>query len=265
MVDTLIKTASPVGEPYSQPKTSAGPAVQHSMAQTAVLHILPGVVVTAIFFLTVPIVRRLGLPEDAAKLLFAMPLGVIALQLGFLLYQGRRQSGKPTLEGVVLYREPMPIWQYLVFGLLLLAWNLLIYVPVAQLTGPFLDKTLFSWMPAWYSAEADYSAYPRLIVLAVGVASTLVYGAAGVVEELYFRGYLLPRISRFKAWAPVIQTALFSIYHLDMLGYAASVFVGSLGLSYVAYWKKNVYLGAVLHGTLNALFQVIAFLPILLQ
>ena len=35
-----------------------------------------------------------------------------------------------------------------------------------------------------------------------------------MVEELYFRGYLLPRISRLGAWAPLVNTVLFSLYHL---------------------------------------------------
>jgi membrane protease YdiL (CAAX protease family) len=35
-----------------------------------------------------------------------------------------------------------------------------------------------------------------------------------VVEEMYFRGYLLPRISRLGAWAPLVNTVLFSLYHL---------------------------------------------------
>jgi uncharacterized protein len=32
-------------------------------------------------------------------------------------------------------------------------------------------------------------------------------------EELYFRGYLLPRLYRFGIWAPLINISLFSLYH----------------------------------------------------
>ena len=35
-----------------------------------------------------------------------------------------------------------------------------------------------------------------------------------MVEEMFFRGYLLPRISRLGAWAPLVNTVLFSLYHL---------------------------------------------------
>jgi hypothetical protein len=35
-----------------------------------------------------------------------------------------------------------------------------------------------------------------------------------ITEELYFRGFLLPRIDRYGIWAPVLNTFLFSIYHV---------------------------------------------------
>ena len=34
-----------------------------------------------------------------------------------------------------------------------------------------------------------------------------------VVEELYFRGFLLPRMERLGRWAPLVNATLFSIYH----------------------------------------------------
>jgi membrane protease YdiL (CAAX protease family) len=37
---------------------------------------------------------------------------------------------------------------------------------------------------------------------------------APVVEEMYFRGYLLPRLSRLGRWAPVLNVTLFALYHL---------------------------------------------------
>jgi membrane protease YdiL (CAAX protease family) len=49
-----------------------------------------------------------------------------------------------------------------------------------------------------------------MIVLQV-VSSGLV---APVVEELYFRGYLLPRIDRLGIWAPLIGALLFASQHV---------------------------------------------------
>ena len=51
-------------------------------------------------------------------------------------------------------------------------------------------------------------------LLSVVVLYMLTDPAAAFVEELYFRGYLLPRIAHTKGWAPLISTVLFSLQHL---------------------------------------------------
>jgi len=43
---------------------------------------------------------------------------------------------------------------------------------------------------------------------------------APITEELYLRGYLLPRISRFKVWAPLINGGLHSLSLLDAVASA---------------------------------------------
>lgn len=51
------------------------------------------------------------------------------------------------------------------------------------------------------------------IVLGFVFALTFNGVVGPVVEELYFRGHLLPRIDRYGRWAPVLNTVLFSLYH----------------------------------------------------
>ncbi len=256
---TIIR--KPVGAEPHLAAASVSEIEQHTLARTTALHVLPGVVVLGIYLLGIPLVRSWGFPEEVAKYMFALPLGVIALQLGFLLYLGKRRSGRFTLEGIVLYREPMPVWQYAVLGLIVLGWNALIYVPLQVTGAEFLNKTLFAWAPAWYFAEADYSQLPLTTVVALGLMTACVGAASAVVEGLYFRGYLLPRLSRFGLWAPLISTALFTLYHLDMLGAVGAVFFGSLLPAYIVYWKKNVWVWVMVHASMNFIFLLLAFMP----
>jgi membrane protease YdiL (CAAX protease family) len=230
-----------------------------------VLHLLPGVVTLAIYLMMGPFVRGLGHPEELGRYVLALPLGVIALELGIMFTVGRRQSGRLSLQRVILYRQSMPLWQYGALGLVLLVWNAIIYLPVQQVTSEWLNSTVFAWVPVWFSAEGDYSTYPLTGLLAITAVFVVVGGVAGAVEELYFRGYLLPRLSRFLWWSPFINALLFSLYHLDMLGSVVAVFLGSLPLAYVAYWKKNVTLAIAMHAGMNALFFLLLFLPLLLK
>ena len=59
---------------------------------------------------------------------------------------------------------------------------------------------------------AQYESYSQSTLLVNFTLFLIVTGIAfPLVEELYFRGFLMPRISRFKAWAPVISALLFAL------------------------------------------------------
>ena len=68
-----------------------------------------------------------------------------------------------------------------------------------------------------------------------------------VVEEVYFRGYLLPRISRFGVWAPLLNTVLFSVYHFFTPWQNAGRILGLLPIAYAAWWKRNIYVSMGAH------------------
>jgi membrane protease YdiL (CAAX protease family) len=192
---------------------------------------------------------------------FAIPIGVFALEMGLLYYAGLRRNGRLSLEGVVLYREHMSLVQYVILGLLLFGWVLFVYAAIAEATSSFLESTLFSWMPSFLYAEVAYSHLPLWTVLVIAIVYVVVYTGAGILEELYFRGYLMPRISRFGWWAPVISTALFAVYHLDVPWAIPSVFVSFLPIALVTFWKKNLYLALILHAVANMLSYTVMFMP----
>jgi len=56
--------------------------------------------------------------------------------------------------------------------------------------------------------------YERGLVWTIVALSLVLNVAVPRVEELYFRGYLLPRLGRCGRWAPLVNTALFSVYHV---------------------------------------------------
>jgi len=83
------------------------------------------------------------------------------------------------------------------------------------------------------------------------------------MEELYFRGYLMPRISRFGAWAPLIGASFFGLYHVWQLFGLVGVFLLGTGLGYVVWWKKDIRLSIALHVAANALIRIFLLMSIL--
>jgi len=84
-----------------------------------------------------------------------------------------------------------------------------------------------------------------------------------ITEELYFRGYLLPRISRFKMWAPAFNGVLHSLYHFWMPWQAPGLILGLLPAAFVVWWKRNIYLGMIIHVVGNTLGSILTLATIL--
>jgi len=237
---------------------------QHSVARTLVLHLLPGVLIVAFSVAVAPLLWNIGFPPVMAVYL-ASVFVLIPFELGYLVYQARKNG--TSLGNIVLYRQPVPGRQ---FVLLVIA----LFVGGSVLGGLFIPvdfivkQNLFSWLPqqydvfyGLYGGVGRFSTANMLIMWVFGLIVNVI--VAPVVEEMYFRGYLLPRISRFGAWAPLLNTALFSLYHFfNPFGFVSRI--GSfLPVVYGAWWKRSIYLSMTVHVLFNLTSSIFTLLLIL--
>jgi membrane protease YdiL (CAAX protease family) len=81
---------------------------------------------------------------------------------------------------------------------------------------------------------------------------------APVTEEVYFRGYLLPRMGYLRGWAPAVNALLFAVQHFWQPYNCVMIFLLSGSLTYVVWWKRNIYIAMLLHGSANTIGAVIA-------
>ena len=236
-------------------------AEQHSGARTLVLHLLPGALITIFYVAAVPIVRDLGFPSMMAIFL-AVAFVLIPFQVGYLFYQSRQNEIR--LWDLVQYREPVPRVQFLVIVAGLFAWSGLCFVLLFPPLDNFFIDNMFSWVPEWFFLTEDFSAYSTAALLSTWGIGLLLNGVAGpVVEEVYFRGYLLPRISRFGAWAPLLNTVLFSLYHFFTPWQNVARIIWASPMVYATWWKRNIYLSMGVH-VLSNVSGMLLMLPVLL-
>src|SRR5918998_479699 len=90
-----------------EPTPQEGPVEQHSLPQSLALHLLPGIVLAAIFYGAAPWVMRAGFPAIVSGMLGAV-VGILGLELGWLLYQARRRTGRFSLSAVLGNRPISP-------------------------------------------------------------------------------------------------------------------------------------------------------------
>ena len=99
----------------------------------------------------------------------------------------------------------------------------------------------------------DFTRYSTAVLLITWTSGSRDGIAGPVVEEMYFRGYLLPRISRLGAWAPLVNTVLFSLYHFFTPWLNVGRIIGLLPMVYAAWWKKSIYVSMAVHVLGNAI------------
>lgn len=91
---------------------------KHSMTQSVVLHLLLGILIGCFYLLARQPVAAMGYPSIVA-LILAYTFALIPVELGYLLYQGKKKTGRFTLKGIIGYRNSFPGCQYLVWVLII--------------------------------------------------------------------------------------------------------------------------------------------------
>ncbi len=228
-------------------------AEQHTFARTFTLHLLPGLAITMGFVAIASLTTQQGWPASLALLVTWLIVG-LPLELGYLLYQGRKRNGQLSLKGIVLYRQPIPRRQYLWLVPILLVWSATISTLLLPLEEQ-LRQTLFPEWPAWLvlsNFAQNLPQYPRSVLWAVVLLSAVLNIVIPIIEELYFRGYLLPRIARWGRWAPFVNVLLFSLYHIWLPWQNLSRIIALLPIVYVVQWKRNIYISILTHCLLNS-------------
>lgn len=176
------------------------------LLKSTILHLMPGGVQVIIFILLAPLVMRFGYPAGFAFLATNIFVG-IPIMLGYLLYQGKKRNGKLSLRGVIHNRKSMPIWQYAAFFVLLLGTAFVILFLTAPIND-YLAECTFSWLPVYFkSSVATFAGEPtRSLIFIMLLCQFVVDGlAVPIVEELYYRGHLMPRVDYLGWAAPVFM------------------------------------------------------------
>lgn len=229
---------------------------QHTPLQSLALHLLPGVLIGAFYYAAVPFVRGWGYPTIFALNLAALFV-LIPFEVGVLLYYKNR-AGKEHAEPVIPYRQPLPWKQVLLWTAVIFLSSGLILTLLTPVSGYL--QGFFSWIPERFQLGMglDGSITRSKLILTTLSSFLLTVVAAPVVEEYYFRGFLLPRMPGKKTLGPLLHSFLFALYHTWTPWLVVSRTLALLPLSYIARWKKNILPAVIAHCLLNSIDIFIA-------
>lgn len=228
---------------------------QHAFGLSVLLHLAPGAALTGF----VVAVHALLDVEPLLGLLVGILVVLAPLELGYLALYSRRTTGSWSPLGAVDYRARMP-WKRLVVTAVALAVWMVTLVGVSMV---FLDQrlasSLFTWLPDAVGTMASVSSDEEPLSTAALVALLALFflanGVVGpVIEELYFRGHLLPRIDRYGRAAPVLNTVLFTLYHFHSPWRYPAIFLGFLPICVTTWRRRSIWIGLAAHVVINNVF-----------
>ncbi len=170
-----------------------------------VLHIIPGVVVTALYLLVSSIVVSPSIPKalifDLSRIIL-IPTFIIIMKLG-------SPSGK--LKDLNLYREKTEPWKMILFSLVSFLWAGLIMMLFNPISS-FIQSNYFGWMSDKFDVVGHltnpqmYSKNMLILTWLVGLLLPSI--VIPVFEEYYFRGYLLKELENHKRTGILLSGSL---------------------------------------------------------
>lgn len=199
----------------------------------------------------------IGWPVIASLMLFMFVLVTI-----FLLRSEAKQLGISLWERMCFKRLSGKEW-IISIGLLVLVF--VITMGVQGIVPSFMDAfglTVPDYMPFFLNPEINpATADPAILspgfdpqgkyYLFILMAVTLFLNI--LTEELYFRAWMLPKLSKYGSWAWAINGVLFAFYHTFQIWLLPVILVASLSFAFVFNKTKSIWPIFAIHVFLNTL------------
>jgi membrane protease YdiL (CAAX protease family) len=214
------------------------------------LYLGPGVLIGAFYFLVGPWLIELGYTGLMA-LVLAIALVLIPVQLGILWFQ-KNDQGDRLLVAIWTNQKPVTLkWMVLyVVGLILFAG--LVFGLLSSTLNAWLKEEVFVFLPEWAKTMTVPDESPQKVVT---ILLFVLFGniLGPLVEELYFRGYLLAKTPGTPVTRSVLNAFLFALYHVwspwDILARTISL----SPYAFVTIKEDNLWMSTFAHIGVNML------------
>lgn len=193
-------------------------------------------------------------------------------QLSVIITASKKEYGRYSLKSAFSNYQKLSWWKIIAYASVLFGFAGIITVTVAPLEdllfAPILDQLLLLIPPYFDWTNIDYlQNYSRNVLLLTCFLCFIFNVIIGpIVEELFFRGYLTAKMSRFGKYTPFIVTVLFSLYHFWLPFNNLFRIIVFYPAYYIAWKKKNIYIAIVFHclcNLISTIFFIVAVFAVL--
>ena len=230
-----------------------------SIVRVLFLVFIPTTLLTLIYI----IVGHLSNSIPSLLTFFLLALFILLpIELSVVLFASKKEYGSFSLKSAFSNYQKLSWWSIFAYGSLLWAFAGIMSVTIAPIENMILapianqlkiiTPIYFDWNNIDYLKQ--YSKNILLFTCIMYFISNVIVGP--FIEELFFRGYLTSKISRFGKYAPIIITVLFSLYHFWLPFDNLFRIMAFFPASYFAWRKKNIYISIVFHCLCNLVSSI---------
>lgn len=229
---------------------------QLSKLKSVFYHLYPGVLITVGFVVLTPVIIKAHYPPQLS-LLICVAVIAFPLLTGHLLWVKKKEH-KESIWQLNGYNNKLPAGKLILFSLGLVVFAFLMW-GITQPLNNLLTTKLFYWLPNWYTVQ-DFKGYDKRTIEITLVLNLILNGfLAPVIEEFYFRGYLLSRMETWGKWSFVVNALLFSLYHFWQPYIYVTLLLSLLPMVYLVKRTRDLRLGILTHCLLNIIGALLSF------
>ena len=223
-------------------------------------HLIPGFIITAVYLLLSNIITSSIIP----KALFISISTLTLIPIAYIIM--KKNSSKRKVINVIENREKIALWKMIFLGFISFIWAALAMTVLKEI-NLFFENTFFNWMSAnftfsdYLTNPEQYPKYMLIITWVVGVLTTSTL--TPLIEEFYFRGFLLKKLERYKMWAVFLSALFFSLYHVFSPWMFLTRFIALLPMTYFVWKYKDIRIAILAHILLNLLGDSVSAIPII--
>lgn len=222
-----------------------------SPAAAAGLQLLPGLANLIAFVPLAYWFHRINLPPFLA-LAVAILIAEVPTSWYIIVRCTRRETGSGfRLTAAFPWRADIAWWFYAAVGVPLIIFGVAMTVIVAPAIAAEIRDAVAPDVPSWFLLEPDpeiFASLPRTLLITMWLATLLVFaGIGGFTQELYSRGFLLPRTQHWGAWAPAFNALLFGVFHLQAPWSWPGFAILALPWAYLVWRTRSIKIGLVGH------------------
>jgi membrane protease YdiL (CAAX protease family) len=232
---------------------------QFSFIKIIILGLLPGLVVLFVGFIFASPFFGINFNVLAAGLL-AIILGHIPTQLGILKYIALKENKRIT--DIIPFRNKTPILKLLI-SVAISSFMAAVVFEILPQYEQNMWGTIYDFIPDWLRTDKLDLMEIKYLKLTLVFYFIINGFFTPIVEEIYYRGFLLSRMQKFGKLAPLLNTIVFSIEHFFNPWEVITRIIAMTPIAYSVWINKNIKIGIIAHCLVN-IFGDIGIIMLLL-